>query len=190
MTIMTAPDLPDRTLERLVDAAGRGDVGAFTRLYDLVGRRVYSLALGVLGDPSRAEDVTHRVFVEVWRPDAGFNIEQGSALSRLLALTHRLAVQHARAEQRASGTEEAILDGLGSELDGTIDRGLDNLNQRSMADHLEALTNLQRQALVLAYFRGCTYRQMAQLLDTPVPTLKVRIRDGLERLCERMEVNR
>jgi RNA polymerase sigma-70 factor, ECF subfamily len=62
------------------------------------------------------------------------------------------------------------------------------LEYQQVREALSVLTELQREAVELAYFQGYTYRQVAELLDTPLGTIKTRMRDGLIRLRDAMGV--
>ncbi len=85
-----APVGPD--LSELLRASARGDQAAFAQLYDATASRVHGLALRVVRDPAQAEEVTQEAYLEIWRTAARFDPSRGSALSWLLTLTHRKAV--------------------------------------------------------------------------------------------------
>ncbi len=53
---------------------------------------------------------------------------------------------------------------------------------------LRGLTELQRQVVTMAYYQGLTYREVAEVLHAPLPTVKTRMRDGLIRLRDCMGV--
>ena len=89
-----AADLAD-----LLKRSGRGDEAAFAQLYDAAAARVYGLALRVVRDPAQAEEVTQEAFLDVWRTAARYDPARGSAISWLLTIVHRKAVDRVRAAE-------------------------------------------------------------------------------------------
>ncbi|AEV82236.1 RNA polymerase sigma factor SigK [Actinoplanes sp. SE50] len=184
-------EAPPVLADELLRAVGRGDEQAFGRLYDLVAPRVYGLIRRVLRDPAQAEEVAQEVLVEVWRTAARFDPARGSATAWVFTIAHRRAVDRVRAEQSASDrTIRAGAAALDTPYDAVADEVSGRLERQQVRRCLDVLTELQRQAVTLAYYQGHSYPQVAELLKTPLPTVKTRMRDGLIRLrdCLGVEV--
>ncbi|WP_030439559.1 sigma-70 family RNA polymerase sigma factor [Actinoplanes subtropicus] len=180
--LSAVPD-PDPGPADLLRAVAGGDEKAFARLYDLVAPRVYGLIRRVLRDPAQAEEVAQEVLVEVWRTAARFDPARGSATAWICTIAHRRAVDRVRSEQAAAdrlsyvgrAQVEVPYDAVADEVSGRLER-------QQVRRCLHDLTELQRQAVTLAYYQGHTYPQVAELLGAPLPTVKTRMRDGLIRL--------
>jgi RNA polymerase sigma-70 factor, ECF subfamily len=188
--LSAVPDPPPDAAALLHEVA-KGDEQAFGRLYDLVAPRVYGLIRRVLRDPAQAEEVTQEVLVEVWRAAARFDGSRGSATSWIFTIAHRRAVDRVRAEQSAA--DRVMKVGIASvEIphDEVTEEVAGRLERQQVRRCLDDLTGLQRQAVTLAYYQGHSYREVAELLSTPLPTIKARMRDGLIRLrdCLGLEV--
>jgi RNA polymerase sigma-70 factor (ECF subfamily) len=175
------------TAEQLLERAGRGDTDAFAAFYDLVAARVAGLVRRVLRNRAQAEEVTQEVFVEVWRSASRFDPARGSAIGWVSALAHRRAVDRVRSAQASSDRERRVgaawsyPDGNPG-FDEVTEQVLGGLEVERLRRCLAGLTELQRESILLAYYDGHTYREVAHLLSTPVPTIKTRMRDGLIRL--------
>ncbi|WP_369077171.1 ECF RNA polymerase sigma factor SigK [Symbioplanes lichenis] len=179
---MTDPD-PPPAIDTLLAAVARSDREAFTRLYDLVAPRVYGLVRRVLRDAGHAEDVAQEVMVEVWRAAARFDPARGSATGWILTIAHRRAVDRVRSEQAAADrTVRVGAASVDTAYDVVADEAATRQEVRDVRRCLDALTDLQREAITLAYYQGRSYPQVAELLGAPVPTVKTRMRDGLIRL--------
>lgn len=162
----------------------RGDEAAFARLYDLVASRVYGMARRVVRDPAQAEEVTQEVLLEVWQNAARFDPARGSGVGWVLTMAHRRAVDRVRQAQAAADRERRAAGAAapGSDYDQVAEQVTDRLEYRQVRHCLGALTALQREVITLAYYQARTYRQVAELLAVPLPTVKTRMRDGLIKL--------
>ncbi len=178
-------------LAALLQRSARGDRAAFASLYDGTAARVYGLALRVVRDPAQAEEVTQEAFLEIWRTASRYDAARGSAVSWLLTITHRKAVDRVRSAEASSRRESTYHHRNQTvDHDSTADAATASLEARRVRTALGALTEVQREAIELAYFGGYTHTEVATLLDLPVGTAKTRIRDGLIRLRDTIGVGR
>jgi RNA polymerase sigma-70 factor (ECF subfamily) len=176
-------------LEELLGLVARGDQNAFSALYDAVSGPVLGLTRSLLRDPAQAEEVTQEVLVEVWRSAARFEPARGSAMAWIMTLAHRRAVDRVRSAQSASDREErAALLNRTPAFDQVTEQVEARLEREQVRRCMQTLTELQRQSVTLAYYRGRTYREVAELLQLPLGTVKTRLRDGLIRLRDCMGV--
>ncbi|GAB2775293.1 sigma-70 family RNA polymerase sigma factor [Terrabacter koreensis] len=176
-------------LERLLRRAATGDESAFAELYDAVSARLFGLVRRVVRDPAQSEEVTQEVFLEIWRHSARFDPSKGAALSWMLTIAHRKAVDRVRSAEAARHRDE----GYGASThdvthDSTSEAVVERLDAERVHRALETLTQAQRQALELAYLGGYTHTEVASMLDLPLGTAKTRIRDGLIRLRDTLGV--
>ena len=179
-----APDTRARgrpVLDELLLAAGRGDENALAQVYDALAPAVYGLARRVVRDPARAEEITQDVFLSVWRFATRFDPDKGSAQTWVMTLTHRRAVDVVRSEEAAS-RREARAATHDTPFDSVHEQTATRLEGEQVRRCLGSLTDLQREAVTLAYYGGYTYPEVSALLEVKLPTIKTRMRDGLIRL--------
>jgi RNA polymerase sigma-70 factor, ECF subfamily len=180
---------PTSELVGLLRACGRGDEPAFARLYDATASRVFGLALRVVRDRAQAEEVTQEAFLEIWRTAGRYDPDRGSPLGWLLTITHRKAVDRVRAAESASRRETTYQQqNQPVEHDSTAEAAQASLEARRVRGALAHLTEVQREAVSLAFLGGYTHTEVATMLDLPVGTAKTRIRDGLIRLRDALGV--
>ncbi len=181
-------DSEDARVNELLIRAGKGDEEAFAGVYDALAAPVMSLAFRVLRDRAQAEEVTQEVMVEVWRTADRFDPDRGTARSWLLTLAHRRAVDRVRTVVAARARElrsvaceeERPYDTVGEEVEAREEY---RLVFRCVAE----LTEQLRVPLMLAYYEGLTYAEVARSLATPAGTIKSRLRQGLRRLRDCLE---
>ncbi len=184
---MAAPHriMPDRTdLALLLCRCARGDESAFAGFYDATAPRAWGLALRVVRNRAQTEEVLQEAYLTAWRQSGRYDPARGRASSWFLTIVHRTAVDRVRSAHASSRREQtyAAQRYAGRETDATAAAADGSFEARGMRGALEALTDLQRQAVELAYWGGCTHAEVAKILEIPLGTAKTRIRDGLVRL--------
>jgi RNA polymerase sigma-70 factor (ECF subfamily) len=173
--------------DELLGLVATGDQRAFAQLYDLVAGRVLAVATRVVRDRAQAEEVTQEVLVEVWRTAARFDPARGTAMSWVLTVAHRRSVDRVRAEQAGMLRERRATAGI-PEYDQVAEAVAAGDERRQVRRCLDALSAVQREAIMLAYWGGHTYREVAEKLGLGLPAVTSRMRDGLLRLRDCLAV--
>ena len=174
-------DVPGADLAGLLAQVARGDRAAFEVVYDLVAAPVYGTVRSVVRDPSLSEEVTQEVLLEVWRAAPRFDACKGSPMAWVTTIAHRRAVDRVRSEQRSAERQRRAAAPLIA-YDDVTETVEGNLDRERVRRCLGSLTELQREAITLAYYGGYTYREVAGLLGVAAGTVSTRMRDGLIRL--------
>jgi RNA polymerase sigma-70 factor (ECF subfamily) len=177
------PGAPPVGLDEILRSVALGDEDAFEQLYRRVAGQVLGVVQRVLRDPAQSEEVAQEVLVEVWRTASRFDAGRGSALTWVLTMAHRRAVDRVRSAQAASDREDRVARrDQQRPFDDVAEQVTDRLEHEAVRRCLGGLTDLQRESVQLAYYGGNTYREVAELLGAPLGTIKTRLRDGLIRL--------
>ncbi|POH56835.1 ECF RNA polymerase sigma factor SigK [Arthrobacter glacialis] len=177
------------THEDLIRLVALGDEAAFEELYDAVAPRVFGLVRRVVRDPAQSQEVTQEVFIDIWSQASRFDADRGKAMSWILVIAHRKAVDKVRASQASSDRD--LRQGI-KEYQESYDDVADTVETQMESERvriaLASLTQPQQEAISLAYYGGYTHQEVAELLKIPVGTVKTRIRDGMIRLRDRLGV--
>lgn len=179
----------DVTPELLLERVSSGDRPAFTALYERFSARVFGLSNRILRDPSQAEEVAQEIFLEIWRRASRFDRARGSATSWIMTLTHGRSVDRVRQSQASRARDlRSSVDNFDRDVDSVADSVVDQADAAEVRGCLDTLTPLQRESITLAYFGGHTQREVGEMLNAALPTIKTRMRDGLIRLRDCMGV--
>jgi RNA polymerase sigma factor (sigma-70 family) len=169
--------------ESLVAGLAVGDAAACTAFVRRFQRRVYGLALGLVGDPGAAEDVAQEAFVRAWRHAQNYDARRGSVVTWLLAITRNLCIDNLRMRRPQPADPEIILalqpPATGPSIDDTV---IASRTVAALTEVLHRLPDEQRRALLLAAFYGYTAKEIGEAEGVPLGTAKTRIRSAMQKL--------
>jgi RNA polymerase sigma-70 factor (ECF subfamily) len=170
-------DEADRAvLVRLAD----GELDALEDLYDRYKTMAYSIAYRITNDAVLAEDVVQDAFLGVWRNAARYVEGRGSVKTWLLAIVHHRAIDAVRRRRPTTELPDLelpppaafTLPDVWAEVAAILDA-------ETVGAALRVLSDVQREAIELAYFGGMTQQEIAERTATPLGTVKSRMRLGL-----------
>lgn len=180
--VMAIEQLRDAGDASLVVSIGRYHEEALAEVYRRHAGAVFALARRLLSDRTLAEEIVQEVFLRLWNDPDRYDPDRGSLRSYLLAQCHGRSVDLIRAESSRRRREEKEIT-LAAEAGYDLEHEVwDIAVADKVKNALRDLPDGEREAILLAYFGGHTYREVADLLDTPEGTVKSRIRAGLKRM--------
>src|SRR5262245_17354455 len=173
-----------------MDRLANGDLGALDGLYEHYGAMAYSIAYRITGDGAAAEDVVQEAFLGVWRNAARYIDARGSVRTWLLSIVHHRAIDAIRRRRPTSDLPESdapsptptqlTLPDVWAEVSASLDAD-------TVQGALATLSDVQREAIELAYFGGLTQQEISERTETPLGTVKSRMRLGLLAMRRHLE---
>ena len=154
-----------------------------SHVYERYSSIVYSVALRVLGDTGKAEDVMQEVFLSLWRKPEVYQAARGTLAAWLAVIARNRAIDQIRRRRDMEDVEEIPL-AVHHNLEDEAVRG--ELIGR-VRQSLASMPAEQRSALELAYFKGMTHSEIAAKTNQPLGTVKTRIRAALQALRKTLE---
>ncbi|WP_258805715.1 sigma-70 family RNA polymerase sigma factor [Pseudarthrobacter sp. NS4] len=134
-----------------------------------------------------SEEVVQEIFIIVWQDAAKYQPATGTPMAWLMTIAHRRAVDKVRATQSSRNRDHRWATTAPSAYDGVLDDVTDKMDAQILIASLACLSALQRESIVLAYFGSLTYQEISVKLSVPLPTIKSRIRDGIQKLRTQIE---
>ena len=180
----------DAQAQLLMRVAG-GDVQAMSDFYDHIAGPLFSVARRIIGNPAEAEEIVQDVFMQIWEKASSFDPLLGSAFHWALSITRHRAIDRLRSSQRRARLVEELQERAEAEPAVVAQPDADTLmieEAKTVRSALGSLPREQRQALELAFLAGLTHSEIAELLHQPVGTIKARIRRGLLKLRESLQL--
>jgi RNA polymerase sigma-70 factor (ECF subfamily) len=177
--------------EALLTGLGSGEPDAAAAFVDRFQRRVFGMTLAVLQDRQAAEEAAQEAFVRAWRHAAAYDPRRGTVAAWLLTIARNVAVNMLPSHRTYPVDPEALLGLRDVRPDVRPSPDADGQTapvSEPMREALMGLPGEQRRALVLAVFYGYTAREVSELDQTPVGTVKTRIRTALMRLRSQLGV--
>jgi RNA polymerase sigma-70 factor, ECF subfamily len=178
---MAFAQLADEDLMQLVR---RGDAAAFEAVYDRHSTAAFSLAYRMTGTRNTAEDVVQEAFLSLWRSGARYDRARGSVRTWVLGIVHNRAIDALRrsvVRERGQVSDEGIEDRL--EAPQRTEQEVGRRDEaREIREAVEELPAEQSRVIELAYYGGFTHTEIAAMLETPIGTVKGRMRLGLQKM--------
>lgn len=175
--------------EELMERVADCDADAFEVVLERHADAAFSLAYRICGRRSVAEDIAQESFLALWRSGERYDRARGSVRTWTLGIVHNRAIDALRrsgTHDRRRASDEGIEETLEAP-ERTDEQAVENAVSSEIRGALGELPSDQRKVIELAYFGGFTHTEIASMLDTPVGTVKGRMRLGLQKLRSQLQ---
>jgi RNA polymerase sigma-70 factor (ECF subfamily) len=182
-------DIRNLADEEVMQLVQRGRPNAFELLYDRHGGAAFSLAYRMVGSRAAAEDVTQEAFLSIWRSRLRYEPARGSVRTWVLGIVHHRAIDALR-RSVVQERRRAEFEGVEEQREAPERTDVEAARRQEATSVRSAIGELpdeQSRVIELAYFGGFSHKEIAEMLGTPVGTVKGRMRLGLEKLSHSLE---
>jgi RNA polymerase sigma-70 factor (ECF subfamily) len=155
---------------------------SLAEIYKRHGGAVFGLSRRVLNDDSLAEDVTQEIFLRLWNEPQRFEADRGTLRSYLNRQSHSRSIERVRSEEARRRREDRAVESGSPDSAATESEVFAGIESDRIRRALECLDQKERQVIVLAYYGGYSYREVATRLGLPEGTVKSQMRAGLRHL--------
>ncbi|WP_159460968.1 sigma-70 family RNA polymerase sigma factor [Corynebacterium dentalis] len=171
---------PLRPPEELIAETSLGKRDAFSELYDTFSSLVFGIILKVTMNREIAQETTQDVWLEIWQKASHFDHNRGSVKSWIARIAHGRAVDAVRNHEASRRRQETFGNKEAATVAPPVTEGVERQEENTEVSLcLDALTELQRESVFLAYYSGLTQKEIAQRTGAGLSAVKTRIRDGM-----------
>jgi RNA polymerase sigma-70 factor (ECF subfamily) len=187
---VSAIDAQQTELREWLAAEARRDAVAFRRIYDATSPKLFGFAMRILVKSELAEEVLQESYISIWNNAASYQPALAAPLTWMTTIVRNKAVDAFRRAGAAGASVEIDADhfdpAVMAALESSSSTPLEALqlsgDAKSLAQCLQRLEGLHRQAIALAFYHDLSHSEVAEQLKLPIGTIKTWIRRGLERL--------
>ena len=161
----------------VIKKAKEGDAQSFAMLYESIATELYRVALYTLKNPQDAEDVVSETFVEAYK--GLFNLREEASFKRWM-----MTILSARCKRKIAGY---IKEKKNIDIDEMIDLeapavDAPNADHVAVREALKAISEEERQIVMLATVQGYTTREVAEMLGLPHGTVSSKLHRTLKKM--------
>src|SRR6476620_4976402 len=185
---LRTPSQADEADRAVLVRLAEGELDALEELYDRYKTMAYSIAYRITNDSTLAEDVVQDAFLGVWRNASRYVEGRGSVKTWLMSIVHHRAIDAVRRRRPTTELPDVELPPPDSlTLPDVWAEVAAVLDAETVQGALAVLSDVQREAIELAYFGGLTQQEIAERTSTPLGTVKSRMRLGLMAMRRHLE---
>jgi len=167
------------TEKELIALLKQRDEKAFSYLYDNYSGALYSIIIQILENTELASDVLQEVFINIWRKIDTYDAAKGRLYTWMLNISRNASIDQLRSKNYQNSQKNQSIPENVDVFGGSSMMSVDSIGLKKM---LEKLKMEQRVLIELAYFKGYTHEEIAEMEDIPLGTVKTRIRNALIQL--------
>lgn len=171
----------------LLISVAREDRQAFQRLYEKISGRMFGLCLKLARQQDLAEEAVQDAFVQIWHRASEYHNDRGAPLSWMMTIARYRTLDLMRARKSRATDGDSALDSVEDGREGPLDRSIRSAGEDALSGCLDELSDVQKDSILLSYYRGLTHDELAVALSSPVGTVKSWIRRGLMALKRCLE---
>jgi RNA polymerase sigma-70 factor (ECF subfamily) len=163
------------TQEELLPLLLRKEERAFTMLYDMYSKSLFSIITNLINDREEAEDVLQEVFVKIWKNIETYNQSKGRLYTWMLNIARNTTIDKLRSKGFNNSQKNLSSDNFVHLLDDS-NKLTNRIDSIGLRDFVNKLKPKCIQLIDLLFFKGFTQQEASEELSIPLGTVKTQNR--------------